>query len=334
MSFDKIYTDINNGKYAPIYFLMGDEPYYIDKISDLLSQKVLSDDEKAFNESILYGKDIDASMVINTAKRYPMMSKYQLVIVREAQYMKSIDDLVYYASQPLHSTVLVINYKNKKLDKRKKLYKEIDRNGIVFESKKIYEDKVPAWITGYLKEKGYSIHPPAAILLTEFLGSNLEKIEMEIEKLIITLADGENMITNSHIEENIGISKDFNNIELQNALVKKDTLKAYRIVKYFAENQKNNPIVLTIVSLYFFFNKVLLYALLKDKSRQSVVDNLKINPYFIKTYQEAYRAFPPKKTVKILSLLREYDMKSKGVNNVSTPPGELLKELVSKIISI
>ena len=217
--------------------------------------------------------------------------------------------------------------------KRKKLYKEISSNGLIFESNKLYEDKIPEWITGHLKEKGYGITPPAAALITEFLGNDLEKIEMELGKLMITLPESQKNITPAHIEENIGISKDYNNFELQKALVQKDTLKAFRIVDHFAHNEKNNPFTLTITSLYFFFNKVLMYSLLQDKSKQNVAEKLRINPYFISDYQQASRIYPPAKTFKIIGWLREYDLKSKGVGNLSATSGDLLKELVYKILN-
>lgn len=333
MTFESIVQDLKNKKYAPIYFLMGDESYFIDKITDYIANNILKEEEKAFNQTILYGKDVDAAAVINTAKRFPMMSEHQVVIVKEAQNIRNIEDLQYYVQNPLNSTLLVINYKYKKLDKRKKLYKEVDKKGVLFESKKLYEDKVPDWITKYLKTRGLEIQPTAALLLTEFLGAELSKISMELEKLILTLPPGEKLITPLHIEENIGISKDFNNIELQNALIKKDHLKAYRIVDHFAQNQKNNPLVVTLGMLYAFFNKIIVYYFLQDKTSGSVASALRINPYFVKDYQRAAKIFPVKKAVEVVSLLREYDLKSKGVGNASTPPGELLKELVYKILN-
>ncbi len=312
---------------------MGEEAYYVDKISEYIAKNILSEEEKAFNQTVMYGKDYDAAAVINVAKRFPMMSEYQVVIVREAQDLGNIDDLIYYVSQPLRSTILVLCYKHKKFDKRKKLYKEIDNKGIIFESKKLYEDKIPAWIDQHLKSRGYSIIPQASLLLTEHLGNDLQKIDMELEKLIITLTDEEKQISSKHIEKNIGISKDFNNIELQKALVDKNALKAFRIVDYFGHNQKNNPIALTITSLYFFFNKVFLYSVIKDKSRQNIAGKLKIHPFFVTEYQKAAQVFKPPKTSQIIHLLREYDLKSKGVGNLSGTPHELLKELVYKILN-
>jgi DNA polymerase-3 subunit delta len=333
MTYESILADLKKKKYYPIYFLMGDESYYIDKITDYIASNVVSESEKAFNQVVLYGKDVSISEVINAAKRFPMMAKHQVVIIKESQNIRNIEDLVYYAQQPLNSTLLVINYKYKKLDKRKKVYKELEKRGVLFESKKLYEDKIPDWITKYLTAKKYEIQPTGSLMLTEFLGTNLSKIVSELDKLIITLPEGEKLITPIHIEENIGISKDFNNIELQKALINKDHVKVYRIVDHFAKNQKDNPIVVTITILYMFFNKALVYYFLKDKSKMSVAAALKINPYFVGDYQRAAKQFPPKKSVHIISLLRKYDLKSKGVGNTSASPGELLKELVYCILN-
>lgn len=333
MTFDSILADLQAKKYSPIYFLMGDEPYFIDRITEFIAQNVLTETEKAFNQLVLYGKDVEIVEVIDSAKRFPMMAKNQVIIVKEAQNIRNIDDLVYYARSPLKSTILVINYKYKTLDKRKKLFGELSKGAVLFESKKLYEDKIPDWITKYIKLKGLEIQPTAALLLTEFLGNDLCKVANELDKLVITLPKGENLVTPLHIEENIGISKEYNNIELQNALVKKDHLKAFRIVNHFAHDQKNNPFVVTIGVLYSFFNKVLVYYFLPDKSKPAVAAALKINPYFVADYQQAAKVFPPKKAVEVISYLREYDLKSKGVRNVSTDAGELLKELIYRILN-
>ena len=311
---------------------MGEEPYYIDLITNYISENVLKEEEKAFNQTVLYGKDCDAAAIINAAKRFPMMAPYQVVIIKEAQEVKDIEKLEYYLSQPLNSTILVLNYKYKKLDKRKKLYKELDKKGILFESKKIYENQLPEWIQNYLGDKGYNIQPPAALLIAEFLGADLQKIAKELDKLMILTPVGET-ITTTHIEDNIGISKDFNTFELQKAVVNRDALKAFRIVEHFGANPNQYPFVVTVTSLYFFFSKVLMYHALKDKSRQSVASALKVNPYFVVDYQNAARNFPLAKSEQVISLLREYDLKAKGVNNATTPHSELLRELVYKLIN-
>ncbi len=331
MTFEQIMADLKNKIYKPIYLLMGEESFYIDRITEYIEKNVLADNEKAFNQTIVYGRDTDVLAIDNFSKRFPMMSSHQVVIVKEAQNLKDIEKLQYYASNPLKSTVLVINYKYKTLDKRKKLYKEIEANGIIFESKKLYDNQIPDWINKYLKSKDYSIDPVASALLTEFLGTSLSKVSNELDKLIISLPRGSKIMA-KHIEENIGISKDFNNFELQNALVKKDVVKANQIVNYFDKNQKENPIILTISSLFTFYKRLLIYHFLKDKNPRSIAANLQINPYFVKDYQLAAKRYNTKKTVAIISWLREYDMKSKGYNNASAGPGDLLKELIFKIL--
>jgi len=330
-TFDQIMSDLKNKIYKPIYFLMGAESFYIDQITDYISSNVLTEAEKAFNQTVVYGRDVDVKDIDNLARRYPMMSSHQVIIVKEAQTVKNIENLVYYAGNPLKSTILVINYKYKNLAKNKKLYKEINKNGIIFESKKLYDNQIPVWINKYLNNQLYTIEPVASALLNDYLGTDLSKIVNELDKLIISLP-ANSKITTKHIEENIGISKDYNNFELQNALAQKDILKANRIINHFGKNQKDNPIILTINSLYYYFRKVLIYHFMKDKSNRNVAATLQINPYFVKDYQTAARRYNPKKVVDIIAYLREYDLKSKGVDNVSATPEELLKELIFKIL--
>ncbi|NJM17192.1 MAG: DNA polymerase III subunit delta [Bacteroidales bacterium] len=329
--YESIIKELKAGQYKPVYFLMGEEPYYIDKITEYISINILSEADKAFNQTVIYGKDAEAATVINAAKRFPMMCEYQVVIVKEAQQIKNIDDLVYYVQRPLKSTILVINYKYKKLDKRKKLYKEIEKNGVIFDSAKLYDNEVPGWIASYLKSQRLTISPTASLLLAESLGNDLSKISNELEKLKLTLPSGETAVTESHIEKTIGISKDYNNFELHKALTQRKVLKANQIINYFGANPNQNPMVLTITSLYFFFSKVLMYHFLPDKSQQVAAAALKVR-LFVKDYASAAKSYPIPKAVEIISLLREYDLKSKGVNNTSTPDGQLLKELVFKIL--
>ena len=332
MTFEEIFRQLNKKSYSPIYFLMGEEPYFIDRITEHIADHVLTEEEKTFNQMILYGGDTDVPTVINTARRFPMMASRQVVIVREAQNLDKIEDLIHYVENPLESTLLVINYKYKKLDKRKKLFKALEKNSILFESRRLYNDKIPPWINSYLLSRGKKIEPKAAVILTEYLGNDLGKIANELEKLIIVLKSEQDIITASDIERNIGISKDYNNFELNNALAQRNVLKANRIIQYFGANQKNHPLALTITSIYFFFSRVLRYHFLPDKSSRNVASALKIEPFFIREYETAARNYTTAKTVRVISLLREYDLKSKGFGNVSAVPGELLKELIYKII--
>ncbi len=332
MTYEQIISNLRKKIYHPVYFLTGEEPYYIDRITEYIEKNILTESEKTFNQIVFYGKDTDIGTVINTAKRFPMMANYQVVIVKEAQNIKEIDKLIYYIENPLKSTILVLNYKYKELDKRKKLYKSLNKHCIVFNSKKIYEDKIPGWIQNFLSEKGFSIEPGIGIVLTDFLGSDLSRIVNELEKLIIVMPKGETLITADLVEKNIGISKEFNNLEFNKALGRKDILKAYRIANYFCKNPNSNPLTLTISSLYYFFSKVLAYHFVKDKSRSNLASKLKINPFFISEYQAAARLYSTGKIAHIISLLRKYDLKSKGMGNVSMTDCELLKELTYHIL--
>lgn len=311
---------------------MGDEGYFIDQITNYIAKNVLTEEEKGFNQTILYGKDVEAEDVIMAARRYPMMAQHQVIIVKEAQNIAKIDDLAIYAENPLSSTILVINYKYKSLDKRKKLYKTIGKHGVLFESKALREYEVPKWINGYLQNKGKTIDPKASALLSEYLGSDLSKITHELDKLELAIGSSVSQITSDHIEKNIGVSKDYNNFELQKAVLSKDISKANKIILAFAKNPKANPIQVTTSTLFGGFVKLLSYYYLPDKSKQSVASALKINPFFVQDYVEAAKRYPARKVVQIISLIREYDMKSKGFDSSTTESGELLKELIFKIM--
>ncbi len=329
----KIVNDIKAGNIKPIYFLMGEEPYYIDKLSDYIEQNVLSEDEKAFNQTVLYGRDVTIEDIVSTAKRYPMMAERQVVIVKEAQDLtKTIDKLENYAENPMPSTVLVFCYKYKTLDKRKKLPKLVAKSGVLYESKKLYENQVGDWIKRVLAGKKYSIEPKANAMLVEFLGNDLGKINNELEKLQIILPK-ESTITPKHIEENIGFSKDFNNFELLNALGSKNQLKAYQIVQYFSDNQKANPLVVTTSTVFGFFIKLLKYHGLKDRNPKNVATVLGVSPFFLKDYDVALKNYPMRKVSQIVSFLREIDVKSKGVGANGLPQSDLLREMLFKIFN-
>ena len=332
-SHDHILAELKQKKYLPVYFLMGEEPYYIDVISDFIQHNVLDDSEKEFDQTILYGKDItDISVVINAAKRYPMMGTYQVLIVKEAQMIKDWDNLIHYLSNPLKSTILVFCYKYGTPDKRKKWFQEINKIAMVYESVKLRDYEVASWISKYCKAKNVAIDEKAVAMLSDFLGTDLSKLVNEVDKLILTKPTESHSITPELIEKNIGISKDFNVFELQVALVNKDVLKANRIARYFAENKKANPMVLTLSQLFKFFSDLMIYHYLSDKSQGAVASELRINPYFVKDYQKAAQSFGAWKTMNIISWIRETDARYKGVDNPSTDEGELLKELVFKIL--
>ena len=327
----KIVTDIQKGHIHPIYFLMGEEPYYIDKISEFISNTILTEEERGFNQMTVYGRDVSIDDIVGHAKRYPMMAERQVVIVKEAQDLsRTIGKLADYAENPQPTTVLVLCYKYKKLDKRMKLGKVIAKNGVLFEGKRLYDNQVGDWIIKTLKSRGYAISPKASQMLVEYLGADLGKIDNELQKLQLIFPEG-STITPESIEENIGISKDFNNFELRKAIGMRDSLKAHRIVNYFAQNPKDNPIVVTVSLLFSYFSQILQYHGLPDKSKGAVAKKLKVNPYFVNDYVIAARNYPMKKVSQVISLIQQTDVKSKGVGaNISQ--GDLLKELLVKIM--
>jgi DNA polymerase-3 subunit delta len=332
LTFEDVMSGLKNRSFKPVYFLAGDEPYYIDIIADYIEANVLDEAEKSFNQLILYGEDTSVPAIIDTARRFPMMASHQVVIVREAQSLKKIEDLAVYVEKPLSSTILVLLYKYKTLDKRTKLSKLMDTNAVYFESAKVRDYLIPGWIERYLMTKGIRTDPSASAMLTEYLGTDLHKIANELDKLIITLPQGKPVITTTLIEKNIGISKDYNNFELQKAIGEKNILKANMIVNYFADNQKDNPIMLSIASLFGFFTKLLTYHYLQDKSKGNVAAALKVNPFFVKDYEFSATKYNVAKTVQIISLLRTFDLRSKGFEDPGTDQGDLLKELVYRIL--
>jgi len=328
----KIVSDIKAGNMKPIYFLMGEEPYYIDKIADYIEDNVLQEEEKGFNQMVLYGRDVSVEDIIDNAKRFPMMADRQVVIVKEAQDLsRTIEKLESYAKNPQPSTVLVVCYKYKKIDKRKALYKSIQKVGLVYESKKMYENQVSEWIRRVLLGRKYKIENKAAIMLVEFLGTDLSKISNELEKLMVVLPVN-STITAKNVEENIGISKDYNNFELRKAIGERNVVKVNTIINYFGQNQKANPMVVTISLLNSFFTQLLIYHSLSDKSKANVARALKINPFFAGDYTIAGKNYPMRKVSQVIGLLRDADVKSKGVGANSIHPGDLLKELMFKII--
>ena len=336
MSFEKIMTELKQRKFRPVYFLAGEEPYYIDAVSDYISENALSESEKAFNQTVMYGRDTKVFSLLDAVKRFPMMSSHQVVILKEAQNLKEIDKLQYYLEKPLKSTIFVICYKDK-IDKRLKFFKNFDKlkEVTLLETKKLYENKVQEWINTYLSERGYSIVPIAAALLTEHIGNELSKIINELNKLIVSLPPNEKRITVEHIETNIGISKEYNVFELNKAVGEKNILKANRIIDHFSRNPKareNEPqdVIRTLYSNFFI--KLLKYHYLNDKSQSAVASALGVNPFFVRDYESASRKYSAPKIIQIISILREYDLKAKGVGSSSASDGDLMKEMIYKIL--
>jgi DNA polymerase-3 subunit delta len=349
---NQILLDLKRRIFKPIYFLNGEEAYYIDVISNYIEKHVLEDADKEFNQTIVYGKDSDLVSILGLAKQFPMMSEYNVVIVKEAQNLKELNkssgsdeegassksnansasqQFLNYIQNPQPTTILVFCFKYKSIDKRSAIAKALQKNAVFLETKKLYDNQVPEWVTEYVKEKNYTIGPKATFLMAEFLGNDLSKISNEVDKLMISLPEGKE-ITPEMIHDNIGISKDYNVFELQDALAKKDILKANRIVNHFAANEKENPAALVLISLYGYFSKILKFHFLQDKSKFAAAQALGVNPFFVEGYAKAAANYNSLKLKQIFSYLKEYDLKSKGVDNSNIPYGELLKELVFKIM--
>ncbi|MBQ8672596.1 MAG: DNA polymerase III subunit delta [Bacteroides sp.] len=330
---DDILKELHAKHYRPVYYLMGEESYYIDLITDYIAANVLNEMEKEFNLTVVYGADVDVATIINAAKRYPMMSEHQVVIVKEAQAVRGMEELTYYLQKPLASTILVLCHKHGTLDRRKKLAAEIGKVGILFESKKLKESQLPAFISSYLKRKAIDIEPKATAMMAEFVGTDLSRLTGELDKLIITLPKNQTRITPEQVERNIGISKDYNNFELRSAIVEKDVLKANRIIKYFEENPKTNPIQMTLSLLFGFFSNLMLAYYAPEKSEQGVASFLGLKtPWQAREYLSAMRRYNGVKTMQIIGEIRYADARSKGVGNSSLSDGDLLRELVFKIL--
>lgn len=327
MKYKDIVLSIKKKDFLPIYFLSGDEKYYIDELIDFFIKSVLEEEEKIFNQVVLYGKDTDIDQIISESKQFPIGAKNRLVVVKEGQNLKNIDKLENYIYNPQTSTILVISYFNKTIDKRKKFGKNLYKKGFVFESKKLYDNQIPEWIEAYLNRKKITIDTKATILLSEFLGNNLSKIKNEIEKLLIIAK--ENHITPQLIEKHIGINNDYNLFELQNAFGEKNYKKISLIINHFISNEKKYNIVSIISNLFYFFQKIFLLKSLKGNENASNI--LKIHPFFLKQYQKAAFNYSNKQLFHIFELLKNYDLKSKGVKN-KVKNKELIKELMLKII--
>lgn len=330
---DDVLKELRAKQYRPIYYLMGEESYYIDVIANYMAEHILSDSEKEFNLTIVYGADTDIVSIINAAKRYPMMAEHQVIIVKEAQNIRNMDELFYYLQKPQSSTILVICHKHGVIDRRKKLATEIEKKGILFESKKVKESQLPAFISAYMKRKGINIEPKAIVMLADFVGTNLSRLSGELDKLALILPKNQTCITPELIEHNIGISKDYNNFELRSALVEKDVLKANKIIKYFEENPKTNPIQMTLSLLFGFFSNLMLAYYAPEKTEQGIAAFLGLkSSWQSREYMNAMRRYSGIKTMEIIGEIRYADALSKGVGNSSLSNAEILKELIFKIL--
>lgn len=331
--YNGIIKEIDSKKFYPVYFLCGEEPYFIDKIAARIEQGVLEESEKGFNQTVVYGKDTDPDNIINMARRYPMMSDYQVIIIREAQHLKKIENLMQYFREPVKSTILAICYKHKRVDKRTKFYKEIKNNAVFYESRRLYSNKIPKWIGDQAKHHNLQINENGIMLLAEYLGDDLHKIENALEKLAVRKegSDDKN-VSLGDIEENIGISRDFNVFELQKALGQKDRKKLAMIVDYMQANPNQNPFPKIIGTLFNYFSKVIILQYSKE-DKNTIAQRINVPEYFLKEYQQAASNYKGR-LQKIIGLLHEYDLRSKGINDAGTEPGELLREMVSRILTI
>lgn len=326
-----IIKGIEAGEFEKIYFLHGEEAFYIDLITAAIVKNAMDDSERDFNQTIIYGKDAEALSLISEAKSFPMMGARRLVVLKEAQDFKGIDALESYFEQPLESTIFVVNYKYKTFDARKKVLKAAAKNGLVYKSDKLRDYQIVDWITKYVKDIGYTITPKAAMLLAEFLGTDLSKITNELDKLEILIEKG-TTINDVHIEENIGISKDYNVFELINAISSRDVPKAFAIVDYFSKNPKMGELPMIIPNVFNFFFRIMTIHFMPVKSRDAIATTLKIHPYIAGELTSATKVYNPKKIAANISILHEFDLKSKGIGNSSSSDGELMKEMIYRLM--
>jgi len=326
-----ILNEIKAGDIRPLYFLMGEEAFFIDQISTFIETSVLDETQRGFDQTTIYGKDTSIDAIVSSAKRFPMLAERQVIVVKEAQNLsRTIEDLLPYVKNPQHTTTLVICYKYKSIDKRKALYKALSKAHVVFESKKIYDSKIPSWISGELQKMNLKITPKASYLLSEFLGNDLAKISNELSKLQLVMGDND-LITPELIQINIGISKDFNNFELQKAIAQLDQKKAYQIVRYFSENPNQHPMVLTVATLYSFFSKLMILHTVNDRNPKVLSRAIGVNPYFLNDYTAAAKNFPMRRISSVFQTLRTIDVKSKGVG-ANLKPLDLYQELIFRIL--
>ena len=332
MSFESILKDLKNKAYKPIYLFYGEESYFIDELSDYISENVLSETEKSFNQTVVYGKETQVGTIIETARRFPMMSNLQVIIVKEAQDIKNFKDFEPYANNPLSSTILVFCFKNtRSIDKRLKVFSLIVKNGEVFESKKLYEKDLFPWVKNKIESQNFTIHPDAIRLLCESVGADLSLLNNEIQKLIIGQKN-DVQIQKEDVAKKIGVNRNFNIFELQKAVGAKDIKRIYQILDYFSKDPRSNPLVLTIQTLFGYFSKIIIYHSLTDKSQGNVASELGVNIYFVDEYRVAASNYPLIKLINIVGYLREYDLKAKGVNSNGISDANLAKELFYKIL--
>lgn len=333
VTYDEIVRSVRAGNFAPVYYLMGEEAYYIDKVSEFIVDTALKEEEKDFNLTVCYGTDVTADEVINAAKRFPMMAERQVVLVREAQSLPGKERLSFYLEHPQPSTVLIFCHKHGVLDKRKKLAADIQKTGVLFESKKLYDSQLPGFVTTYLRRKGVAMEQNAVMMVCESVGSDLSRLSGELDKLMLALPEGEMRIGAAFVEQHVGISKDFNNFELVSALVAKDVLKVNRIVKYFNDNPKNFSLQLTLSVMFGFFSNLMVAYYAPQRTEEGIADWVEQPRWQVaRNILPAMQKYSGVKVMQIIGKLRETDAKSKGLGNTIATPGDLLKELAYFIL--
>lgn len=332
-TYETIMSELKGGTYRPVYYLMGEEGYFTDRITDYIMENALNEYERDFNLTVYYGLDTDIDTIVTAAKRFPMMAERQVIVVKEAQMLKNIDSLLYYLQAPQPTTVLVFAHKNGSLDKRKKVATVLEGSGVVLDSKKMRDDQLPAFINSYLREKGLAADNKSVLMIRESIGADLSRIAGEIDKLAIAMPAGTTAVTPELIEEHIGISKEYNNFELQNALVNKDILKANKIINYFAQNPKKNPIQMTLALLFSFFSNVMMCYYAPDKSERGVAEFLGLrSAWGVGDYIKAMKNYRAVHVMEILHLIRIADAQSKGAEGAQLPDGEIMRELLYRIL--
>lgn len=332
-TYDTLMSELKSGVYRPVYYLMGEEGYFTDRITGYIMDNALTEVERDFNLTVYYGLDTDIDTIVTAARRFPMMAERQVIVVKEAQMLKNLDSLLFYLQSPQPTTVLVFAHKNGSIDKRKKVATELERTGVVLDSKKLRDDQLPSFINSYLREKGLVADNKSVLMMKESIGADLSRLAGEIDKLAIALPQGEKAITPELVEEHIGISKEYNNFELQNALVNKDILKANKIIQYFARNPKKNPIQMTLALLFSFFSNVMMCYYSPDKSERGVAEFLGLrSAWGVGDYIKAMRNYKAVHVLDILHLIRLADAQSKGAEGPQTTDGEIMRELLYKIL--
>lgn len=332
-TFESVFSELKKGVYHPVYYFMGEEAFYIDRLTGYIAENALPEEERGFNQTVFYGLDTTMDAVVNAARSFPMMAERQVIIVKEAQHIKNHDALSAYLRHPQPTTVLVFAHKNGSLDKRKKIAAELERVGVVVEFKKVREEQLPVFVNGYLRSKGVVADSKTVGMICEAVGADLNRLAGEIDKLTLGLAAGSVMITPEMVEENIGISKEYNNFELQNALVNRDVYKANKIISYFANNPKKNPIQLTLSVLFGFFSNVMMAYYAPDKSERGVASFLGLkSAWGVGDYMTAMKNYRAVHVMEILHEIRLADARSKGAESVVIPDGEIMRELLFKIL--